>query len=217
MPVSMSTSASVNCTPLVPVDDRPSIQSPSTEIGSVPISLHASFHAMPFDGSLFTWMRPSLATSVAASTPSAGATFSQSASSALNAVTRIAGITLAVVVLPPEPPLNGYIVSPISGFTALTGRPSVSAVTMRDRRPRAGAEILRAALHHDRAVGVDVAVRLRAAPAAAPLVRGAAEAGLDRARRRIAGRVALVPAERFRAAREVVAPHRVRRVRPADS
>ena len=28
----------------------PSAHSPSTEIGSVPISLHASFHASPFDG-----------------------------------------------------------------------------------------------------------------------------------------------------------------------
>jgi hypothetical protein len=46
-------------------------------------------------------------TSVAASTPSTGPTLAHSASSALNAVTRIAGATLAVVVLPPEPPLNG--------------------------------------------------------------------------------------------------------------
>ena len=34
----------------------------------------------------------------------------------------------AAVVLPPEAPLNGYMVSPISALTALTGRPSVSAV-----------------------------------------------------------------------------------------
>ena len=54
----------------------------------------------------------------------------QSASSALPTVTRIAGDTDAAVVLPPEPPLNGYCVSPISGLTALTGRPSVSAATI---------------------------------------------------------------------------------------
>src|SRR5690242_8697915 len=51
-------------------------------------------------------------------------------SSALPQVTRIAGETDAAVVLPPEPPLDGYMVSPISGFTALTGTPSVSAATI---------------------------------------------------------------------------------------
>ena len=36
----------------------------------------------------------------------------------------------AAVVLPPEPPLAGYIVSPISGLMLLTGVPNVSAATM---------------------------------------------------------------------------------------
>ena len=69
---------------------------------------HASFQSRPFDGSSFdvnaaVRRRPASA----GSTPSAGATRANSASSALPAVTRIAGVTDAAVVLPPEPPLNG--------------------------------------------------------------------------------------------------------------
>ena len=41
----------------------------------------------------------------------------------------MAGLIDAAVVLPPDAPHTGYIVSPISGFTALTGRPMVSAVS----------------------------------------------------------------------------------------
>ena len=63
------------------------------------------------------------------STPSCGAAFAKTASSALPAAMRIAGLIDAAVVLPPEAPHTGYIVSPISGFTALTGRPIVSAVS----------------------------------------------------------------------------------------
>src|SRR4051795_6705029 len=40
---------------------------------------------------------------------------------------RTAGLTAAAVVLPPDAPLIGYIVSPISGRIALAGRPNVSA------------------------------------------------------------------------------------------
>src|SRR5437762_10184684 len=75
-------------------------------------------------------MRPLLATSVEASTAKAGATLPHNASSACPAANQIAGITLAAVVLPPEAPQAGYIVSPIIGVTALTGSPSVSAVTI---------------------------------------------------------------------------------------
>src|SRR6516165_11492069 len=75
-------------------------------------------------------MRPLPATSVEASTDSAGATFAHKASSAWPAANRIAGMTLAAVVLPPEAPHAGYIVSPIIGVTALTGSPSVSAPTI---------------------------------------------------------------------------------------
>ena len=83
--------------------ERPSSHCPSTEIGSVPISLQASFHARPFDGVPLTKMRPPSATRfVAASTPSVGATFANSASRAITDVTRIAGIADAAVVLPPE-------------------------------------------------------------------------------------------------------------------
>src|SRR4030095_2180860 len=103
----MSTSTSLNCTPLVPVDDNPSPHSPSTEIGSVPISLHASFHASPFAGGPFTWTPPVVAARVSRSTPSGGPTLAARASSALPLVHRIAGVTPAVVVLPPEPPLKG--------------------------------------------------------------------------------------------------------------
>src|ERR1051325_3749898 len=45
-------------------------------------------------------------------------------------VTRIAGVTDAAVVLPPDPPLNGYVVSPICGVIADTGSPNVSAATI---------------------------------------------------------------------------------------
>src|SRR5262245_1999017 len=103
----MSTSTSVNCTPLVPVEDKPSPHSPSTEIGSVPISLQASFHAIPFEGLAFTKIRLFAATREPGSTPSAGPTLPQSASSALPAVQRTAGVIPAAVVLPPEAPLNG--------------------------------------------------------------------------------------------------------------
>src|SRR5262245_40330755 len=107
MPVSTSTCASANCTPLVPLDERPSSHLPSTEIGSVPISLHASLHDKPFDALFFTKMRPPSATSSEGCTPSVGATFANSCSSAFTDVTRIAGVTEAAVVLPPDPPLNG--------------------------------------------------------------------------------------------------------------
>src|SRR5499427_209608 len=75
-------------------------------------------------------MRPLVATSVEASTARVGATFAHNASSACPAARRIAGMTLAAVVLPPEAPHAGYIVSPIIGVTALTGSPSVSAATI---------------------------------------------------------------------------------------
>ncbi len=126
---------------------------------------------------------------------------------------RIAGLIEAAVVLPPDAPHAGYMVSPISGFTALTGKAERFGREHRDDRPRAGAEVLRADLHHDAAVGGDVAVRAAAAAAAAPLVGRHAEAVLDRTGRRIAGHVALLPAKRLRALREVVAPCRVRRGR----
>ncbi len=52
-PVSMSTSTSANCTPLVPLAERPASHSPSTDTGSVPSKRHASFHDRPFDASSF--------------------------------------------------------------------------------------------------------------------------------------------------------------------
>src|SRR5689334_11724222 len=60
---------------------------------------------------------------------------------------------------------------------------------------------------------MDVDVGLRTAARAAPTMRGHAHACLDWTGRRIAGRVTLVPAESFRAHREVVGPHRVGRLR----
>ena len=42
----------------------------------------------------------------------------------------MAGVTDAAVVLPPDPPLNGSVESPISAFTALIGNPNVSAATI---------------------------------------------------------------------------------------
>ena len=58
MPVSISTVTSENCTPLVPAPERPSCHFPSTEIGSVPSSLQASFHATLFEASVAPRMRP---------------------------------------------------------------------------------------------------------------------------------------------------------------
>ena len=107
MPVSMSTVTSANCTPLVPLDERPACHAPSTDTGSVPRCLHASFHVRPFDASPFTCTRPPSATRFSGVVFSAGATFANNAFSAFTDVTRIAGDTDAAVVLPPEPPLNG--------------------------------------------------------------------------------------------------------------
>src|SRR5262245_2154409 len=75
-------------------------------------------------------MRPLLATNIDASTAREGATFAHNSSSAWPAANRAAGMTLAAVVLPPEAPHAGYMVSPIIGVTALTGSASVSAVTI---------------------------------------------------------------------------------------
>ena len=79
----------------------------------------------------------------------------------------------------------------------------------RDDRARAGAEVLRAAFDHDAAVGVDVDVRRRSASGAAPQMRRYAHAGLDRTRRRIAGRMTLLPPEAPRAFLKVFDPLRV--------
>src|SRR6187397_345279 len=113
MPVPMSTVTSANCAPLVVTDDRPGAQSPSAEMGCGPICLQASAQATPRDGLSLTCRRPPAATIDAASVPSAGATFSLSASSALIDAIRIAGLILPAVVLPPEPGETPYIVSPI--------------------------------------------------------------------------------------------------------
>src|SRR5215467_14117963 len=75
-------------------------------------------------------MRPLDAVSIAGCTPSEGATLAHKASSACPVAKRTAGMTPADVVLPPEVPQTGYIVSPIIGVTALTGSPSVSAATI---------------------------------------------------------------------------------------
>ena len=83
---------------------------------------------MPFEGSSLTWMRPPLATSEAALTFSAGATFSFNAWSALIAATRIPGLMLAAVVLPPDIGLTPEAESPISGLTCDGCSPSASAV-----------------------------------------------------------------------------------------
>src|SRR6185436_20587885 len=110
-------------------DESPGCHAPSAAIGCAPICLQASAHVMPLDGLSLTWMRPLVATRDAASTPSAGATFSLSASSALTVAIRIAGLMPAAVVLPPDPPLGGYMVSPISGLMLVVGMPNVSAAT----------------------------------------------------------------------------------------
>src|SRR5258708_3432766 len=101
MPVLTSTFASANCTPDVVTEVMPGCQSASTVIGCGPIRLHASAHDSPFN-----------------------------ASSAFSAAMRMPGLVLAAVVLPPDPPLTPYCVSPISGVTCDGCRPSASAVTI---------------------------------------------------------------------------------------
>ena len=91
----------------------PAFQSPSATIDCGPIRLQASAQDIPFAGSSFTWMRPPVATSEAALTFSEGATFSFNAWSALIAATRIPGLMLAAVVLPPDIGLGPEAVSPI--------------------------------------------------------------------------------------------------------
>ena len=54
----------------------------------------------------------------------------KNASRALTAPRRVEPLTPPTVVLPPEGPSGGYLLSPIVTFTASTGRPSVSATTM---------------------------------------------------------------------------------------
>ncbi len=109
-----------------------------------------------------TWIRPPVGDErcrVDAERPAP--TFSLSASSALTAAMRTAGLTAAAVVLPPEPPLIGNIVSPISGRIALDRQAERIGGDHRDQRAGAGAEILRAAPDDDAAVGG----RSRSAPA----------------------------------------------------
>ena len=76
-----------------------------------------------------------------------------------------------------------------------------------------GADVLRAAAHHDAAVGGDLAMRARAGAGAAPAIRRAAQAALDRSGRRIAGHVTALPVDPLRAHRKVLRPHRVWRER----
>src|SRR3954462_14730642 len=126
----MSTFASANCTPEVLTELMPGCHSASAVIGCGPMRLHASAHDRRFDGVSFTWMLPPVATSASAVTPSAGATFSISASSAFSAAMRIPGLVLAAVVLPPDPALTPYCVSPICGVICDGCNPSASAVTI---------------------------------------------------------------------------------------
>ena len=183
MPVSTSTFTSANCTPLVPDPERPACHCASAAIGSVPSSLQASFHARPFDGLSLAWIRPLTATSVVGVDAERRRDFRE------QRIERLArrpvespAMTDAAVVLPPDPPLNGYSVSPISAFTAVIGKSERLGRDHRHDRPRAGADVLRPAFHHHAAVRHDFAARLRAAAAAAPLMDRAPETGLDRAR-----------------------------------
>ena len=73
----------------------------------------------------------------------------------------------------------------------------------------AGADVLRAAPHHDAAVRRDLAVRARAGAGPAPAVRRTTQAALDRAGRRIARDMTALPVDPLRAHRKVLRPHRV--------
>ena len=153
------------------------------------------------------WMRPFAATSeVAGSRRSSAPRARRARRAPCPAVTRIAGVTDARRRAAAAAAAERVVaVADLGLDRRRSGRPSVSAATIVTMRARADADVLRAAAHDDAAVREDLAVRLRAAPAAAPLVRRAAHAALDRARRRVAGRVAPAPAELLRGNREVLA------------
>ena len=196
MPVSMSTVASANCTPLVPLPRQALLPLAVDRDRLGADQLARVLPRQPFDGVALDVDAAAFGDQIRpASTPSVGATFANSASSASTDVTRIAGIADAAVVLPPDPPLNGSIESPISGLHRADRQAERFGRDHRDDRARAGADVLRAALHDDAAVGRDVDVRLRSAAGAAPAMRRHAHAGLDRPGRLIAGRMTLVPAE----------------------
>src|SRR5437763_10049159 len=100
-------------------------------MGCVPSLEQASFQLMLFEGDDFTRMVPLTASRSAGWALSAGATFSKSAASASTAARRVAELTPPIVVLPPEPPDEGYWLSPISRVSAFRGRPNESAATIR--------------------------------------------------------------------------------------
>ena len=211
----MSTVASANCTPLVPdPDESPSSHLPSTEIGSVPSSLQASFHARPFDGLPLTWMRPVRRDErPPASTPSVGATFANSASSALtdgDANGRRDRRGRRAAARPAAERVDRVADLRLHGADR---QPERFGRDHRDDRARAGADVLRAALHDHAAVGHDVAVRLRAAAAAAPAMRRQPMPVLIGPGVGSPVGCRLSQPNSFAPRSEVLGPHRVRRLR----
>ncbi len=90
----------------------------------------AAFQVRLFDALPFIWILPSTACNCSLGTPRLGATASSSLSSALTVDLRVEEETPPMVVEPPEPFEKGRELSPITTFTASSGRPKVSAATM---------------------------------------------------------------------------------------
>ena len=133
--------------------------------------------------------------------------FFLSASSAFTVAIRIAGLMPAAVVLPPDPPLTPDTACRRSP----AGSASAEARTYRPRQSRPASACrcrgpaCRSGRRRRRPMRSRSAPR-RTAAAAAPRIDCDAHAGLDRAGRRIARRMPLVPAE-FLGALSQIAPH----------
>src|SRR5437016_13859997 len=100
-------------------------------MGCAPNLEQASFQLMLREGADFTRIAPPTASRSVGWALSEDATFSNSWARASTAARRAAELTPPMVVLPPEPPDEGYWLSPISRVSAFRGRPSESAATMR--------------------------------------------------------------------------------------
>ena len=99
------------------------------------------------------------------------------------AARRVDEVTPPTVVLPPEPPETGYVLSPIEQVDLVDRNAERFGGDHQDDGARAGAEILRAHLDFDCAIGMNGEIAIARVTASAPGVHGEAKSPLDRARR----------------------------------
>ena len=152
---------------------------------------------------VFAWISLSRDSRSSARQPSIPAAASNSASRASSAATRTAGPTDAVVIEPHEFDANGRrSVSPSTVRTSSSLRAEHFGGDLRHHRSRAGAEVLRAREHLDRAVAVDAHRRVRRRSAArAPRERRHPDAAPHRAVASRSSRSRRVPPEALGAER----------------